>query len=337
MKLDPRKVEANIPCTICGERESHPFMDLNFKQFGYPGIFRLRQCKSCGLIFNSPRLRKEEFPKLYKKNYYFFNELASHEISRIKSQYLRSVALLNIDARQRKLIEIGSAKGYQLALLKALGWDVQGVELSNFAANFASKTFNVPVFRGTAELYARECTVKYDVAVAFDVIEHVLDPAQFVAAVAQLVKVGGILIIDTPNGNAKHIEVHRELWSGFIPFHIYFFNAENLTRLLRDHGFTVVKSFTYNNALVGYQERKKMLEPSLKERFYEAVGLRQQLANIKHIWLSRAETKEWLNEQIQKAAEEVRFLPTYFETSDAKLPLAKRQEGENLVIIAQKH
>jgi len=338
MKLNPNKIPVNQPCVICNGHESRALIDLDFEQFSYPGKFHLRQCVSCNLIFNSPRLLDQEFPKLYDANYYFFSQTAQQAIAHVKSQYLRSIALIEHEhaPTSRRIVEIGSAKGYYLALLKALGWTVQGVELSAFAASFAERMFDIPVFNGTVETYADQCKERFDVVAAFDVIEHVLAPDKFVCAISQLLKTGGTLILDTPNGNAKHIQTHRELWSGFIPFHIYFFNQQNLQRLLEKYGFSVSTAFSYNNAFQSYQERKKMVEPSLKEKIYETLGIRGALSVLKNRVMLIGETKSRLNKLIAQAAADVQKMPKYMDTPDASLPLAATLEGENLVIIARK-
>jgi SAM-dependent methyltransferase len=336
MKLNPNKIPVNQPCVICNGHESRALIDLDFEQFSYPGKFHLRQCVSCNLIFNSPRLLDQEFPKLYDANYYFFSQTAQQAIAHVKSQYLRSIALIEHTPVSRRIVEIGSAKGYYLALLKALGWTVQGVELSAFAASFAERMFDIPVFNGTVETYSDQCKERFDVVAAFDVIEHVLAPDKFVRAISQLLKTGGTLILDTPNGNAKHIQTHRELWSGFIPFHIYFFNQQNLQRLLEKYGFSVSTAFSYNNAFQSYQERKKMVEPSLKEKIYETLGIRGALSVLKNRVMLIGETKSRLNKLIAQAAADVQKMPKYMDTPDASLPLAATLEGENLVIIARK-
>ena len=110
------------PCFICGASESALAFRPEVQRWGYAGEFLLRRCSGCGLVFNSPRLAPDELTKLYGPDYYFFHRSARREIARVQQAYLRTVAHLPIS--RGTLLEVGSAKGYLLALLQGLGWDV---------------------------------------------------------------------------------------------------------------------------------------------------------------------------------------------------------------------
>ena len=47
---------------------------------------------------------------------------------------------------------------------------------------------------------------KYDVIMAWNVIEHVLDPKDFVKKAYELLKPGGILTSEVPNGNSLLVD-----------------------------------------------------------------------------------------------------------------------------------
>ncbi|MFQ5584801.1 MAG: class I SAM-dependent methyltransferase [Calditrichia bacterium] len=241
-----KKINVNVPCFICGSYESSLLFEFNYDII--QGNFIIRKCESCGLLFNSPRLIDDELFKLYGKDYYFFNRSDCDEFKRITSIYLRTIALIDDEIEQKKILEIGSAKGYLLALLKYLDWEVQGIEVSPEATQYAVKNFAVPVFNGTVEDYANENTaIKYPLILAIDVIEHVPDPINFISNINKIIEDNGLLIIDTPNGGSKNIENLGSGWTGFNPFHIYLFSSENLTLFLKKMGYSIEKVFSYGN------------------------------------------------------------------------------------------
>lgn len=127
-----------------------------------------------------------------------------------------------------RVAEIGSAKGYLLVLLKRLGWSVQGIEIPAEASDYALSRFRVPTFKVTIEDYLESKSRRhFFVVLAIDVIEHVLNPIDFLNSVDAILSDKGLLIIDTPNGNSRNIEYLGSKWKGFNPFHIYlFFNSD---------------------------------------------------------------------------------------------------------------
>lgn len=333
-------IVSNQPCCVCGFSESEPLYEILYPQHNYPGKFVLRRYKSCGLIFNSPRLNNGALRNLYNENYYFFQRKDSAEFERIKEVYLRTVALVEKDVRDKRVLEVGSAKGYLLALLKKLGWEVVGVEISSSAVNYAREKFGLQVFNTTLEEYVLSYPhVSYPLVLAIDLIEHVPNPRSFVEALAKKVEQNGFLVVDTPNGDAYNIFLAREKWKGFNPFHIYIFNLSSLTKLLDEHGFKVVNAFSYGNSpyepkndvlslwsggkivVKHFLSRLKLLEPARK--IYRV---------IRPIPQEEFDTEVGLSRLIERVRQE----GNYFHTPDSRGELASGNKGDNFVIIARK-
>ena len=115
------KITVNKPCFVCGSTNSQLLFETEYPSHHYPGKFAIRKCNKCGLLFNSPRLPDEELSNLYDGNYYFFQRHDLDEFRRISDVFLRTVSLIQNGVIERRVAEIGSAKGYLLALLKRLG------------------------------------------------------------------------------------------------------------------------------------------------------------------------------------------------------------------------
>ncbi len=242
------KQAVNSPCCVCGTSQSTPFHEVSYRGHGYPGVFTLRKCDGCGMLFNSPRLSDHDLSALYDGNYYFFQRNDKDEFRRALATYRRTVALAGNRITPQRVLEIGSAKGYLLALLKQLGWEVQGLELSEDAARYAVEQFGVPTRTGMIETYAGGPDHdSFPLVLAMDVLEHVPDPRRFIDCISTVMPEGGTLIIDTPNGAAANIGTEGPNWNGFNPFHIFLFSADNLRRLLEDCAFDVEQVFSYNN------------------------------------------------------------------------------------------
>lgn len=331
------KVPANLPCCICGCAESEPVFEKDYPLYGYPGVFALRRCAGCGLLFNSPRLTDEGIAELYGANYYFFRRRAPDEFRRIREMWERTVAVVGDRVPRREVLEIGSAKGFLLAVMQAAGWKVQGVELSPFAAAFARERLRVPTFTGRVEDFAAEGGRSFPLVLAIDVIEHVLDPPLFVRSLARLVESGGLLLVDTPNGAAADIERLGDRWKGFNPFHVYLFSVENLSRLLGEHGFAVETSFSYGNA-PACPEAAAAPAPrakALARTALETAGVMEPLRRGRDAALEALDRAQ-LDRLVRDSAAAVRSSRSYAATEDARLPLAAGCRGDNIVVVARK-
>lgn len=242
------KNPVNSPCVVCGAERSRELHALPYPEEGYPGLFVMRECDGCGLLFNSPRLSDARIEQLYDGNYYVFRESERQALRRVEQLAAQTIGVAAQFTDARRLLEVGCAKGYLLALLKARGWDVRGVELSSAAADFARERFDVPVHAGTLQSWLRSAEfAPSPLLLSTDVIEHVTDPLAFVQAMHDATAERGWLVVGTPNADSDHRLALGTQWIGFNPFHIFLFNRANLGRLLQRAGFDVVQAYTYTN------------------------------------------------------------------------------------------
>lgn len=325
------KSEVNKPCHICNTTTSNTLFNIKYPEFRYPGIFSIRECKECGLLYNSPRLDDKNLSRLYDQNYYFFNRSDSAEFKRIINIYKRSVALVKESIKSKKVMEIGSAKGYLLAVLAKLGWETFGVEISKTAAEYAKTKFGIDCFTGTLEDYLKQPRKKkYPLVLAIDLIEHVPYPAKFISDITNVVEDNGILIIDTPNGEAHNIKTLQKSFPGFNPFHIYLFSIKNITMLLEKNGFVVEKTFSYGNTA--------LKKPSLRYRLKPLFDF-LHISNIvykTYLSFRNLKTNKSDNDSLKSLVEKLKKSTDYFSQTDSRSELSDDAKGNNIVVIARK-
>lgn len=333
------KTDVNNPCLICGSTSSKTFFSREYPELDYPGEFCMSKCIQCGLFYNSPRLTEDAIAQLYDKNYYFFHRKSGDEILRMIPMYQQTIGSLTPEMPVGKVLEIGSAKGYFLAVLKKLGWTVYGVEISPTANQFAREKFNIPVFTGTLEEYAAQSNFEsWPLVLAFDVLEHVTNPDDFISQLNRVTQIGGTVIIMTPNGAAANIEWLKADWPGFNPFHIFLFSPQNITQLLNKHGFQVQKIFSYNNARKT-QDSIPHPEQNLLYGFMKILLRKMKLINfIKNVRLQIWQQKE--TDQVEylldRAIYEIKKDSNYFFSTDSQGEFALTCTGDNMVIVAKK-
>ena len=229
-------------CPLCNSK--------SFKKM-YPKTYkRLVICSSCGLIFTSPRLKKGYLKHLYSKEY-FNNKISSHfgyqdylgdEKKIVKTFSKRILDIERVVKNKGKLLDIGCATGFFMKAAKDKKWDVEGVEISQFAASYASSHFKFAVYQQDfLELNLPENN--YDVVTLWDVIEHFYDPVKALIKIKRILVSGGILVISTPDVNSIPAKLTKDKWIGYklSDEHLTYFSIKTMKKLLEQTGFSIVK------------------------------------------------------------------------------------------------
>ena len=147
-----------------------------------------------------------------------------------------------------RILELGSAHGGFVALLRWAGFEASGLELSPWAVEFARQTFGVPILRGPVEDQRIESGC-LDVIVLMDVLEHLPDPVDTMRRCAELLKADGILLIQTPcfpGGN----HTYEQLFTDNDPFathlekkekgHLFLFTQASVRLLMERVGCSCI-------------------------------------------------------------------------------------------------
>ncbi len=327
-------IEVNTPCIVCGGSRSSLKHVFHFQVLPKP--FELRQCNKCGLLFNSPRLA--DLTPLYRGDYYVFQQPEKLRIENIIYEIKRHFdPCLNIPQRPLDILEIGSAGGHLLHVLRHLGHTVRGVEISRAASKSAREYFNLDIFTGTIGDYVSETTRRqHDIVWCNDVIEHVPDPVGFVRSCATVLKPGGRLILDTPNGGAEPVMQGESDWGGYNPYHIFLFTPDNLVDLCKKAGLRIVAKFTYGNTPSTERTHSTPLKSLLRSGL-RTLGILETVRRIRrsafiHL-ITSPPVRPISGVEIDRHLSEI---PWYSDTPDAHGEYADQCRGNNLVIHAAK-
>jgi SAM-dependent methyltransferase len=292
------------PCPLCSARKTLVLFKFNFSKWQKASKTWLRKCRCCGLLFNWPRPTRAEIKSFYGSNYYVFKRNDADTFQRLIPIYARTVRMVEGLVNKKMALDIGCAGGHLLAIMRAVGWDAHGVEISPEASDYARDRWNVPVFTGSIEEFSGQGKL-FSLITAIDVLEHVPNPHDFLKAIAKVSEPGAYLVVDTPNAGAFHIKAMGATWRGFNPFHIQLFTVDSLRALSEPLGFELLKSFSYNNV------------------YPKADGPSFQLPASQN------------SSDLNRIAKIASHYPLYTHSKDATRPLAQNCQGENLVVISR--
>ena len=137
---------------------------------------------------------------------------------------------------EAKVLEIGCGNGDRLVQLKLLGWQTLGVEPDPKSAEIASSR-GLEIINHTfeSELMPENSV---DAILLCHVIEHLSKPLEALIECRRLLKPGGILIMLTPNTESLGHRYFGRNWLHLDPpRHLYLFNTNNMSALLKQAGF----------------------------------------------------------------------------------------------------
>ena len=149
--------------------------------------------------------------------------------------------LLRYKLPPAKVLELGSAHGGFVALMRWAGYQATGLELSPRVVDFARETFGVPMLQGLIEEQSLQ-PESLDAVVLMDVLEHLPDPVNTLQNCVRLLKSDGILLIQTPSYREgmslqEMIAAKDEFVKMLLPDqHLYLFSRRSVAELLRRVG-----------------------------------------------------------------------------------------------------
>ena len=178
-----------------------------------------------------------------------------HRIQPLRLDYIQSVA----DLADKRVLDVGCGGGLLAEAMAGLGASVHGIDVT---------PRNIEVARTHAALSGADVRYEevpaetlaargaaYDVVLNMEVVEHVTDPAAYLAACQQLLKPGGLMICSTINRNAKSFAmaiVGAEYVMRWLPKGTHewkkFITPDELYEYLRGAGLEPVdrKGFVFN-------------------------------------------------------------------------------------------
>ena len=229
----PDQLEATA-CPICGP-DPAPILRHDFAPY------RVVSCSRCGLIFLSPRLTEPAILRLYSDQDYYVSEVAGQgydEYLEVRHNWVRTFTrrLEQISRYQKpgKVLDIGCGPGFFLEAAQARGYDVYGLDPSDYIVKVAEKKFGGRIQKGLIES-ANYPADEFDLVTAFDTFEHVYRPLEWLKAVHRVLKSGGLLAITTPDPSSLLAKISGRNWVSFkLPEHVFYWSPATIRRVLTD-------------------------------------------------------------------------------------------------------
>src|SRR5262249_22989276 len=178
-------------CPVCDEGSTLPPVELH-------GAYTLHRCRRCDVQFADPL---EEPGQEFYETHWRYSGPEIHFTSPRALNWDQRCFLRDRPLRGGRLRAGGCGPGYFAAAAQQAGYRVTGLDLTRTQWEIARRSFGLDDLHATtlAE-YARGVPVgSLDVVTAFQVLEHVAAPMDFVAEAARLLRAGGYFAGGVPN------------------------------------------------------------------------------------------------------------------------------------------
>lgn len=141
--------------------------------------------------------------------------------------------------KNKRLLDVGCSAGMFLWHARKYVKEAVGIDYDSRSAKFASKVCGCKTYDKDIE----ETDLKrgyFDIICAFQTLEHVSDPADFIARYKKYLKPGGVMAIEVPNFNDPlrylyDVPFYQKFY--FHKSHLWYFTAKSLEKIMVKNGF----------------------------------------------------------------------------------------------------
>jgi len=239
-----------VACCVCGGVTTEPFVRAEIA----PGD--VVRCTTCGMVFVSPvryrGLNLSDEQQAESERLRDSSDLGDldgcWEMQFLDGEHVRLASGNNFQElletlrgylpAQGRLLDFGAGWGFFVAAARDAGWDAAGIEPQPGRALYARESLGLDV-RSTTLVPGLFPAGHFDAVVALQVFEHLDDPAAEIDRIREVLRPGGLLVIEVPSIASPLVKVMGGRHRHFETDHFWFFSPDTLRRFVRAHGFAV--------------------------------------------------------------------------------------------------
>lgn len=204
------------------------------------------KCPNCGLLQLSTKTVDDsmyENGEMLKEQYVGVTDVVGEMnwdtwIAETKKDDNRRYASLKSMIKGKKILDFGCGNGGFLRRAKEITSSVYGVELNRETVERLSE--EAITIKASIDEYSAD---SFDLITMFQVLEHLEEPELYLQKIKSRLRVGGMLLIETPNADDVLLSKYNS--DAFMDFtfwseHVFLYNSNNLSCLVETNGYETI-------------------------------------------------------------------------------------------------
>ena len=238
-------------CPCCGAREAVTLLADGADFESGLGVFAVRQCSGCGIGFTTPQPLADDIHKLYDdRGSHDFDESSAFVSWLRRRNNFRQLRRLPREMRAQPItaLDYGCGGGFFTCSMRAY---LQGrIIASDFHATAPPLLARAGAIEYVPDAQLERLRGQLDVIICRNVLEHTVDPIHFLQRLRDLLRAGGVVLIEVPNRSSIWMKLMgRYAFNYYLPRHLYHYDAASLTRHLE--GFRVSGLWRDHSPILG--------------------------------------------------------------------------------------
>jgi SAM-dependent methyltransferase len=206
----------------------------------------LLACKSCALVYRSPRPTTAAVSHVYAGERYAPERLPQMVASQTALFRPKAAEFARRLGRGKRVLEVGAFVGGFLAAAREAGLDAVGLDPSEQLSGLCARA-GLRVLRKTLEEHAVSAEARsYDAIAIWSTFDQLPRPRGVLAAVAKLLRPGGLLALRFPHGTCfrrlaatEPLPLRQLAWNNLLGFpYLHGYGLPSLDRLVQPFGLT---------------------------------------------------------------------------------------------------
>ena len=269
-KVADERSSNSIRCEACGGDGVEDLLQAPDRFHGRTEIYRLVRCQACSLVWLQNPPAPEQMGYHYGPDY----DRAIADAGEKSDHWRERHDTLLRYKTGGAILDLGCSSGGFLTSVKDPKWKLYGIEMSDSVAKCAEAKCGAEVFVGDI-LDAPFPRASFDAITCFHVFEHLYQPREVLARVAEWLKPGGIFYTMMPNIDSAGARVFQSYWYALeLPRHLYHFSPSSLGKLATSMGLETVSLTTHRELFVEHSFRY-LVDDLLRKRGISRVPLAQ--------------------------------------------------------------
>lgn len=224
-----------VRCPGCGSATLEPLGRYRTQELPLD----LALCGGCGLVFVNPMLTdaaknrlEPDVRRLHRSRSAELTDESALARSRQRAARWAQVIASHLRPGSR-VLDVGAGDGALIELLLAQGHQPVALDPDPATCAFLRRRFNIETFPSRIEDVDAGALGTFDAVFLLNLIEHLEDPGATLDRIAQRLRPGGLLAIETPNILRTKVGPKRM----FSLPHNYYFSPSSLLTLVAGRGF----------------------------------------------------------------------------------------------------